>query len=81
MFERRPNHRWVRETLAWWNKYVLTFVWMLIHISTIRECPGLTQRTKKRKRAARNPDQNSSDEEAVNEIFEQWGSEPEQVRC
>ena len=52
---------------------------MLIHISTIRECPGLTQRMKKRKRAAREPDQNSSDEEAVNEILEQWGSEEDQV--
>jgi hypothetical protein len=23
LFERKPNHRWVREALAWWNKYVM----------------------------------------------------------
>jgi hypothetical protein len=25
LFERKPDHRWVRETLAWWNRYVSTF--------------------------------------------------------
>lgn len=58
LFERKPNHQWVRETLTWWNKYV-----MLLALSRsksthiyISECPGLTHHPKKRKRAVKNPD-------------------------
>lgn len=55
LFEAKPQHRWVKETLAWWNQQV----------------PGLTRRSGKRKRAEKKSGQHSSDEEAVNEVSEE----------
>ena len=70
------------------NPWLVESVRALIHLVNkwfsivyYRQVPGLTRRSGKRKRAEKKPEQHSSDEEAVNEVFEQWSLEEGHPVC
>jgi hypothetical protein len=70
------------------NPWLVESVCALVHllnerffIILRRQVPGLTRLSGKRRRAEKESGEHSSDEEAVNEVFQQWGSEDGHQVC